>query len=94
MDWDFWINTGQWMVIVFQAQRRTTSLAPLKKVVFDKLQIQVSLPLLKLIKSIPLCKEKFKLMYIYATAILIWARLVLKEFNNNNNNNNINKSNG
>ena len=33
------------MVIVFQAHRRTTSLAPLEKVVLDKLQIQVSLPL-------------------------------------------------
>ena len=57
------------MVIVFQGHRRTTSLAPLQKVVFDKLQIQVSLPLLKLIKSIPLSKEKYKVIYIYAMAI-------------------------
>ena len=52
------------MVIVFQAHRRTTSLAPLEKVVLDKLQIQVSLPLLKLIKSIPLCREKIQ-TYLY-----------------------------
>ena len=78
MDWDFWINTGQWMVIVFQAHRRTTSLAPLEKVVLDKLQIQVSLPLFKLIKSIPLCKEKFKLVYIYAMAILNLSKTSLK----------------
>ena len=58
------------MVIVFQAHLRTTSLAPLEKVVLDKLQNLVSLPLLKLIKSIPLFKEKFKLNYIYAMAIL------------------------
>ena len=78
MDWDFWINTGQWMVIVFQAHRRTTSLSPLEKVVLDKLQIQVSLPLLKLIKSIPLSKEKYKLIYIYAMAILNFSKTSFK----------------
>ena len=78
MDRNFWINTGQWMVIVFQAYRRTTSLAPLKKVVLDNLQIQVSLPLLKLIKSIPLFKEKFKLNYIYAMAILNLSKTSFK----------------
>ena len=78
MDWDFWINTGQWMVIVFQAHRRTTSLATLKKVVLDKLQIQVCLPVLKLIKSIPLCKEQFRLFDIYAMAILNMIKTSLK----------------
>ena len=78
MDWDFWINTGQWMVIVFQEHRRTSSLAPLEKVFLDKLQIQVSLPLLKLIKSIPLWKEKFKLIYIYAMAILNLSKTSFK----------------
>ena len=52
------------MLIVFQAHRRKTSLARLEKVVLDKLQIQVSLPLLKLIKSIPLCTEKIQ-TYLY-----------------------------
>ena len=66
------------MVIVFQGHRRTTSFAPLEKVVLDKLQIQVSLPLLKLIKSIPLCEEKFKLIYIYAMAILNLSKTSLK----------------
>ena len=66
------------MVIVIQAHRPTTSLAPLEKVVFDKLQIQVSLPLFKLIKSILLCKEKFKLVYIYAMATLNLSKTSLK----------------
>ena len=52
------------MLIVFQAHRRKTSLARLEKVVLDKLQMQVSLPLLKLIKSIPLCREKIQ-TYLY-----------------------------
>ena len=39
------------MVIVFQLQRRTISLAPFEKVVLHKLEIQVSLPLLKLNKA-------------------------------------------
>ena len=66
------------MVIVFQAHRRRTSLSPLEKVVLDKLQIQVSLPLLKLIKSIPLCNEKFKLVDIYAMAILNLSKTSFK----------------
>ena len=69
MDWDFWINTGQWMVIVFQGHGRTTSLSPLEKVVLDKLQIQVSLPLLKLTREIPLYKEKGNFIHVYAMAI-------------------------
>ena len=56
------------MIIVFQVHRRTTSLAPFEKVVLHKLQIQVSLPLLKLNKSIPLYKEKGKLIHISAMA--------------------------
>ena len=66
------------MIIVFQAHRRTTSLASLERVVLDKLQIQLSLPLLKLIKSIPLCKEKFKLIYISAMAILNLSKTSFK----------------
>ena len=66
------------MVIVFQAHLRKTSLAPLEKVVLDKLQNLVSLPLLKLIKSIPLFKEKFKLNYIYAMAILNLSKTSFK----------------
>ena len=57
------------MVIVFQLQRRTISLARFEKVVLDKLPIQVSLPLLKLNKKIPLHKEKGKLIHSYAMAI-------------------------
>ena len=56
------------MIIVFQVHRRTTSLAPFEKVILHKLQIQVSLPLLKLNKSIPLYKEKGKLIHISAMA--------------------------
>ena len=66
------------MVIVFQAHWRTTFLAPLEKVVLDKLQIQVYLPRLKHIKSIPLCKEKLKLIYIYAIAILNLSKTSFK----------------
>ena len=54
------------MVIVFQVNRSTTSVAPFGKVVLHKLQIQVSSPLLKLNKSIPLYKEKGKLIHTYA----------------------------
>ena len=57
------------MVIVFQLQRRTISLAPFEKVVLRKLQIQVFLPLLKINKKIPLDKEKGKLIHSYAMAI-------------------------
>ena len=63
------------MVIVFQVHRRTTSLAPFKKVVLDKLQIQVSLPLLKLNKSILLYNEKGKLIHIYAMAIFNFGKI-------------------
>ena len=42
------------MVIVFQVHPRTTSFALLEKVLFYKLHIQVSLPLLKLTSEIPL----------------------------------------
>ena len=79
MNWDFRINTGQWMVIVFQTHRRTTSLSPLEKVVLDKLQIEVSLPLLKLIKSFLLRKEKFKLIHIYAMVILNLSKTSFKK---------------
>ena len=57
------------MVIVFQLQRRTISLAPFEKVVLHKLQIQVSLPFLKFNRKIPLHKEKGKLIHRYAIAI-------------------------
>ena len=57
------------MVIVFQLQRRTISLAPFEKVVLYKLEIQVSLPLLKLNKKIPVHKENGKVIHIYAMAI-------------------------
>ena len=57
------------MVIVFQVHRRTTSLALFKKVVFRKLQIQVSVPFLKLNREIPLNKEKGSLIHIYAMGI-------------------------
>ena len=68
------------MLIVFQRHRRTTSLAPFEKVVLHKLQIQVSLPLLNLNKSILLYNEKGKLIHIYAMAICNLGRLVSKEF--------------
>ena len=68
------------MLIVCQVHRRTTSLVLFEKVVWHKLQIQVSLPLLKLNKSIPLNKEKGKLIHNMPWPFLIWARLVLKEF--------------
>ena len=57
------------MIIVFQVHRRTNLLAVFKKVVLRKLQIQVSLPVLKLNREIPLYKEKGNLIYIYAMAI-------------------------
>ena len=50
------------MVIVFQVHRRTTSLAPLQKVVLQKLHIQVSLPFLNLNRKNPLYKEKSNLI--------------------------------
>ena len=61
-DWVFRIITAQWMVIVFRVHRCSTSLALFKKFVLHKLQIQVSLPLLKLNMEIPLYEEKGNLI--------------------------------
>ena len=66
------------MVIVFQLQRRTILLAPFEKVVLHKLQIQVSLPLLKLNKKIPLHKEKGKLIHSYAMVIFYLGQTSFK----------------
>ena len=66
------------MVIVFQVQRRTISLAPFEKVVLRKLQIQVFLRLLKRIKKIPLHKEKGKLIHSYAMAIFNLGQISFK----------------
>ena len=66
------------MVIVFQLQRRTISLAPFEKVVLRKLQIQVFLPLLKLNKKIPLHMEKGKLIHSYAMAIFNLGQISFK----------------
>ena len=66
------------MIIVFQLQRRTMSLAPFEKVVLYKLQIQVSLPLLKLNKKIPLHKEKGKLLHCYAMATFNLGQITFK----------------
>ena len=66
------------MVIVFQLQRRTISLASFEKVVLHKLQIQVSLPLLKLNKKIPLDKKKGKLIHCYAMAIFNLGQISFK----------------
>ena len=63
------------MVIVFQVHRRTTSLAPFEKVVLHKLPIKVSLPLLKLNKSIPLYKEKDTLTDISAMGSFNLAKI-------------------
>ena len=79
-DWDFRINTEQRMVIVFQVHRWTTSLAPFEKVVLHKLLIQVSLPLLKLNKSILLYNKKGKLIHLYAMPICNLGKIVSKEF--------------
>ena len=54
------------MVIVFQVHRRTTSFGLFEKVILHKLHIQVSLPLLKLSREIPLFKEKGNLIHSYA----------------------------
>ena len=66
------------MLIVFQGHRRTTSLTPFKKVVLHKLQLQVSLPLLKLNKSILLYNEKGQLIHIYAMAIFNLGKISFK----------------
>ena len=68
------------MLMVLQVHRRTTSLVPFEKVVLLKIQIQVSLPFLKLKKNIPLYQEKSKLIHDIPWPFLIWARLVSKEF--------------
>ena len=63
------------MLMVLQVHRRTTSLALFKKVVLHKLQIQVSLPLLKLNREIPLYREKGNLIHIYAMAIFNFGKV-------------------
>ena len=63
------------MAIVFQVHRRTTLLALFEKVVLHKLLIQVSLPLLKLNREIPLYKEKGNLIDIYAIAIFTLGKI-------------------
>ena len=78
MDSDFRINTEQWTMIVFHVHRRTTSLAPFEKVFAHNLKIQVSLPLLKLNKEIPLYKEKGNLIYINAMAIFNLGKISFK----------------
>ena len=57
------------MLMVLQVHRRTTSFALSKKVVLYKLRIQVSLPLLKRNREIPLYRKKGNLIHIYAMAI-------------------------
>ena len=49
-----------------------------KKIVLHKLQIQVSLPLLKLTREIPLYKEKGNLIHIYAMAIFNLSKISLQ----------------
>ena len=63
------------MVILFQVHRRTTSLALFENGVLDKFQIQVSLPVLKLDRKIPLYKEKRNLIHIYAQAIFNLSKI-------------------
>ena len=60
------------MLMVLQVYRRTTSLVAFEKVVLHKIQIQVSLRFLKLNKSIPLYKEKGKLIHNMPWPFLIW----------------------
>ena len=64
------------MVIVFQVHRRTTSLALFEKDLLHKLQIQVSLPLLKLNREIPVYKEKGNLIHIYAMATFNLSKII------------------
>ena len=54
------------MVIVFHVHRRTTLFPLFEKVLLHKLHVQVSLPLLKLTREIPLYQEKGNLIHIYA----------------------------
>ena len=63
------------MLMVLQVHRRTISFALSKKVVLHMLQIQVSLPLLKLNREIPLHREKGNLIHIYAMAIFNFAKI-------------------
>ena len=48
-----------------------------EKVVLHKLQIQVSLPLLKLTREIPPYKEKGNLVHIYAMALFNLSKISL-----------------
>ena len=63
------------MVILFQVHRRTTSLALFENGVLHKFQVQVSLPVLKLDREIPLYKEKRNLIHIYAEAIFNLSKI-------------------
>ena len=65
------------MLMVLQVHRRTTSLALFKKIVLHKLQIQVSLPLLKRNREIPLYKKKGNLIHIYAMTIFNLSKISL-----------------
>ena len=47
-------------------------------IVLDKLQIQVSLPLLKLTREIPLYKEKGNLIHIYGMAIFNLSKISMQ----------------
>ena len=49
-----------------------------KKIVLHKLEIQVSLPLLKLTREIPLYKEKGNLIHIYGRAIFNLSKISLQ----------------
>ena len=49
-----------------------------KNIFLDKLQIQVSLPLLKLTREIPLYKEKGNLIHIYGMAIFNLSKISLQ----------------
>ena len=63
------------MLMVLQVHRRTTSLALLKKVVLHKIEIQVTLRLLKINREIPLYREKGNLIDIYAMAIFNFGKV-------------------
>ena len=63
------------MVIVFQVHCRKSSLAVFKKLVLHKLQIQVSLSLLKHNSEIPLYKETGNVIHIYAKAIFNLSKI-------------------
>ena len=63
------------MATFFQVNRRTTSLSLFEKVLLHKLKFQVSLPVLKLNREIPLYKEKGNLIHIYAMAIFNLSKI-------------------